>query len=171
MSLGTYGGWVLPPGMLPAQYTAEHDISGIIYGSPHHVEFLTNALVDGAARDAGNTADPTVLRPGLIMAQNSTTKKWQQFVDGAVDGTEQPAGILAALALNTQLNGTDQDRFLAMIMICGKVNPEGLCIATKAAYGIDKVSAPDLSVRKGFLYAFQFSDDFMAYTPAPFAGR
>jgi hypothetical protein len=171
MTLGPYNGMMLAPGMGQPAYTVEHDIMGMIYGPPHHCVFLTHAIIDGASRDAGNTADTTTLRPGLIMAQVTATQKWKPYVTGQSDGTEIPAGILTILGLNTQMDGANTDRFLATIMIKGNVNPEALCIAASSSYGVDKATASHIVVRQAFLYNFMFSDDFMNYTAATLANR
>lgn len=171
MVLAPYQGQDLVPGMGTEAFTTELDNSGLIYGSPHQCVFVTHALIDGTSRDAGNTDSTTVLRIGLIMAQVTATKKWKPFDAGASDGTEIPMGILTKLGLNTQMDGANADRFLASIMVRGNVNPEALCIATTAAYGLDKATAAHVTVRKAFKYAFGLSDDFMAYTPEALASR
>lgn len=171
MTLAQYQGSALIPGYGTAVYTAEHDLSGLIYGPPHLCLFLTYAVIDGAARDAGNTGNTTVLRPGLIMGQVTATKKWKQYDSGAVDGTEIPRGILTELGLNTQLSGADADRFLATIMVKGNINPEALCLASSATYGIDQVTAAHIDVREAFMLNFMFSDDFMNFVALPLAAR
>lgn len=170
MPLGPYQGTGLGPGMGAPAYSAEHDLQGMIYGSPHHCLFLTHALIDGASRDAGNTDNTTVLRPGLIMAQVTATQKWKPFDNTEDDGTEIPRGILTLLGLNTQLDGSDTDRFLATIMVGGNVNPEALCIAATTAYGLPTTGA-GLAVRKAFMLSFRMSDDFQGLVPFPLDDR
>jgi hypothetical protein len=171
MVLAPYSGMMLPPGMGSPVYSTDHDIMGMIYGSPHLCLFATHCVVSGAARDAGNTADTTVLRSGLIMAKITATQKWIQFTSGASDGSEIPLGILCVLGLNTQMDGANQDRFLATIMVKGNVNPEALCIGSTAAYGLDKATAAHVAVRKALALNFMFSDDFQNVTGVPIANR
>lgn len=166
-----YNAYGLVPGMGGTAYTAEHDNMGMTYGSPHHLLYVTHALIDGASRDVGNTADSTVLRPGLIMAVVTATQKWKPYVAGAGDGTEIPRGILTILGLNMQNIGANADRFLATILVGGNINPEALCIAATAGYGIDKTTASHIVVRKAFKYSFRFSDDFMNYTAEALSAR
>jgi hypothetical protein len=171
--LSPYQAQFLPPGWGVEFQTAETDISGWLYagssiGSCLQVPY---ALLDGTSRDAGNTGFTSVLRPGLIMAQVTATGKWKQFDNAAVDGTQFARGILGWYGLNTQLAGADQDRWMANIIIGNAcLQPNGLCIAASATYGIATTGA-GLAVRKHFLHAFQFCDDFMGAIPAPFAGR
>ena len=171
MVLAPYSGMMLPPGMGSPVYSTDHDIMGMIYGSPHLCLFATHCVIDGASRDAGNTADTTVLRSGLIMAQNSSTQKWTQFTSGGSNDTGVPKGILCILGLNTQMDGANQDRFLATIMVKGNVNPEALCIASTAAYGLDKATAAHVAVRKALALNFMFSDDFQNIVGVPIANR
>jgi hypothetical protein len=67
--------------------------------------------------------------------------------------------------------GADTDRFLATIMVKGNVNPEALCIAATAAYGIDKSTASHVAVRKALGLNFMFSDDFQNIVGVPIANR
>lgn len=171
MSLGPYQGSALIPGYGSAVYSTEGDNNGIIYGPPGLCLYVTHAVIDGAARDAGNTGNTSVLRHGLIMGQITATTKWAQYNPSASDGTEIPRGILTELGLNTQLAGADTDRFLATIMVKGNVNPEALCLASSATYGIDKATAAHIDVREAFMLNFMFSDDFMNFTAIPLASR
>jgi len=169
--LAPYQGSLLIPGMGAPSYSAEHDLMGLIYGPPHLCLYVTHAVIDGAARDAGNTGNTTVLRPGLVMAQITATQKWIQYTPGASDGSEIPAGILTELGLNTQMQGANADRFLATIMIKGNVNPSAMCLAASATYGIDKATASHIDVREAFALNFMFSDDFMNLTAWPLGSR
>lgn len=169
--LSQYDGAMLVPGMGLEAFTTEHDLSGLIYGSPHVCTFLTHAVIDGASVDTGNTGNTNVLRVGLVMAQVTVSQKWRPFDAGAADGTEIPRGILTLLGLGTQMDGADTDRFLATIMVGGRVNPEAMCIAATAAYGLDKSTAAHVTVRKAFKYNFLFSDDFCNYTAEALGSR
>lgn len=171
MPLAPYQGSQLIPGMGSPSYSVESDLSGLIYGPPHLCLYVTYAVVSGAARDAGNTGNTTVLRPNLIMAQITATGKWIQYTPGASDGSEIPRGILTEFGLNTQMDGADTDRFLATIMVKGNINPEVLCLASTATPGIDKATPSHIDVREAFALNFMFSDDFMNLTAWPLGSR
>jgi len=171
MSLAPYMGYLTTPGMGTEQYCLEHDISGIVYGSIHNQTLVPYALVDGSSTDTGNTGNTTVLRIGLVMALNSSTKKWQPFESGGSNAIGEAAGILLELGLNTQLGGTSTDRWLATIMVMGCVYPTGLCIKSTAGYGIDKSTTAHVNVRKGFQYNIRFADDFGSFVTDPLADR
>jgi hypothetical protein len=171
MSLGLYQGQLLTPGMGTELFTADTDNAAILYGGSglYTPIYLTYAVVSGAARDAGNT--PTdVLRPGCIMGIITASGKWAQFTSGASDGTQYARGILTALGLSTQQDGSNADKFLATILVGGIVNPEALCLASTAGYGLPRTSV-GLAVRKHFLYAIRMSDDWMNDLTVPLSGR
>ena len=171
MTLAPYMGYLLTPGMGSEQYCLEHDISGLVYGSIHHQTLLPYALVDGSSTDTGNTSNTTVLRIGLVMAYNTSAKKWQPFESAGSNGIGSPGGILLELGLNTQLNGASTDRWLATIMVMGCVYPTGVCIKSTAGYGIDKSTTAHVNVRKGFKYNIRFADDFGSYVTDPMGSR
>lgn len=167
-----YSGMNLTPGMGSEVYTAEHDNAGLFYGpNPWvHVMYLTHCVIDGAARDAGNTPDTSVLRPGLVMGKITATGKWAQFNSAAVDGTQYARGILNVLGLATQNDGGNADRFLASIVVKGVLNPEAVCLASSSAYGLARAST-GLTVRKHLMYSIIFSDDFEQDLTVPLSGR
>lgn len=171
MTLGLYTGQFLTPGMGTEQFTTDTDAANILYGGAglYTARYVGYAVISGTARDAGNT--PTdVLRPGCIMGIISASGKWAQFTSGASDGTQYARGILMALGLTTQQDGANQDRFMATILVGGVVNPEALCLASTAGYGLPRASV-GLAVRKHFKYCIQMSDDWMNDLIDPLSGR
>lgn len=171
MTLGLYTGQFLTPGMGTEMFTTDTDAANILYGGAglYTASYIGYAVISGAARDAGNT--PTdVLRPGLIMGIISASGKWAQFTSGASDGTQYARGILMSLGLTTQQDGANQDRFMATILVGGIVNPEALCLASTAGYGLARASV-GLAVRKHLMYAIRMSDDFMNDLTIPLSGR
>lgn len=167
-----FNGMNLTPGMGVEAYTTEHDNSDMFYGQNPwtHIVYLTYAVIAGTARDAGNTPDPTVLRPGLVMGQISASGKWAQFDAGASDGTQVARGILNYLGLNVQNLGANADRFLATIVVGGYINPEAVCLEDSSAYGLAR-SGDGLTVRKHLMYSITFSDDFIQELTDPIATR
>jgi hypothetical protein len=173
MPLAPYQGQFLLPGMLAEAYTVENDGKAILYGGSglYNPIFVGWAVITGAARDAGNTSNTTVLRPGLIMAQlTAAPSKWTPYVSGAADGSEVARGILFSFGLNTQLDGADADRFMATILVGGVINPEALCLNTTAAYGLARTGV-GLTVRKHLYTSMIFSDDMTSLLPLPVGSR
>ena len=71
------------PGLTTSRETYEQEFR---WGSQFQGVF-TNALIDGASVDSGNT--PTFeLRPGLLLGQNISTGKYKQYSPTGTDGTE-----------------------------------------------------------------------------------
>jgi len=171
MTLAPYQGMNLVPGMGVEQFSAEYDNAGLIYGPPHLGFFLTYAVIDGSSRDTGNTNNTSVLRPGLVMAQlTASPLKWKPFVSGASDGTQYARGILMEFGVNTQMDGADADRLVATILVVGNVNPEAVCLASTAGYGLAQ-SGVGLAVRKHLKYNIRMSDDFVGNLVEALSGR
>ena len=169
--LGSYDGYALIPGMGVDQFVAEHDLAGLFYGSPHTAELLQSAVIAGDARDAGNTGNTEVIRPGVIMARRSTDLKWVPYVNGGANETNIARGVMLTMGLNTQLNGADADRFLASIIVIGNLNPEACFIAANTAAGIGSTAGNGLEVRRALAYNIRFSDDPGCLIGIPFGNR
>jgi len=92
-------------------------------------------LLDGAARDSGNTT-ADVLRPGLLLGKVYSTGKLKEWNPDANDGSQYIFGILDNPGVKMQANGTNKDRFRGTIMVRGQVNPTRLLIGGNASYGI-----------------------------------
>ena len=161
----------LVPGWGTSQYTVDFDLAGLFFGPMGLSSLIPYALISGAARDAGNTGNTTVLRPGLVMAQlTASPGKWVQFTSGASDGSQYARGVLSNLGLNTQAQGADADRYLASIVAFGNLNPEAVCLGTSATYGLAR-SGVGLTVRKHLKYNIRFSDDIVGDLIDPLSGR
>lgn len=101
--------------------------------------FIVPVLLSGAARDAGNTEDTTVLRPGLLLGQarsagNFKVKEWSPAATG--NGDEYLFGVLLWDAKTQQL-GTNKDRWFGYAMVGGHVKSAGLIIPGNASAGLD----------------------------------
>ncbi len=71
--------------------------------SDHGRDTDIGITIDSSARDSGNTPT-TTLRKGLVVGKITATGKYAQYDDGAADGTEVAACILA-----DQVNLLDED--------------------------------------------------------------
>jgi hypothetical protein len=98
------------PGMSTVLESVENSIW---YGRLEDLECIP-AIIDGAARDVGNTNNTTRLRPGLLLGQNSTTGEYAQWNPNATDGTSRIAGVLAGF-LTAQRNGANTDNWYYII--------------------------------------------------------
>lgn len=99
------------PGLTTSRETYESEFR---WGSQWQGVF-TNALIDGAARDSGNS--PTYeLRPGLLLGQVISTGKYKQYSPTATDGSEVAAGVLIEALRVQNFDGVDADRFYAVLV-------------------------------------------------------
>lgn len=92
--------------------------------------------IDGAARDAGNSADTTILRPGLLMARVTSTGKLVQWAPTATDGSEKLLGPLL-MEQKMTANGSNKDRWFGYILVGGLLKAKSLLIPGNASYGIN----------------------------------
>jgi hypothetical protein len=99
------------PGLTTSRETYENEFR---WGSQYQGVFA-NALIDGAARDSGNS--PTYeLRPGLLLGQVLSTGKYIQYSPTATNGSEVASGILIEGLRTQDFSGNDADRFYAVLV-------------------------------------------------------
>lgn len=118
------------PGMTDSISTLENQVW---FGDVNQL-YTEPKIVDGASRDAGNTGNTNILRPGLLMGTVTTSGKLKQWNPLATDGTEQISHVLGT-ALSTTRNGSDAD-LLYYVFRFGSFKIDGLCIASESTNGI-----------------------------------
>ena len=126
-------GSYLIPGLQAAIETLEQEL----WWGRIEQQVIQQGLVDGAARDAGNSPT-TALRPGLLLGKVTATGKLKEWDPDASegDGTEEIYGILIYDQFVQQL-GVDKDRWLGWVLVGGNLKPESLVIPGNAARGIN----------------------------------
>ena len=101
----------IAPGITTSRETYENEFR---WGSQFQGVFA-NGLIDGAARDSGNS--PTYeLRPGLLLGQVTSSGKYKQYSPTATDGTEVASAVLIEGLRTQNFDGTDADRFYAVLV-------------------------------------------------------
>lgn len=99
------------PGLTTSRETYENEFR---WGSQYQGVFA-NGLISGAARDTGNS--PTYeLRPGLLLGQILSTGKYTAYSATATDGSEVASAILIEGLRVQDFEGTDVDRFYAVLV-------------------------------------------------------
>ena len=99
------------PGLTTSRETYEAEFR---WGSQFQGVF-SNALIDGASVDSGNS--PTFeLRPGLLLGQIISTGKYKQYSPTATDGSEVAAAVLIEALRMQDFSGTNVDRFYAVLV-------------------------------------------------------
>jgi hypothetical protein len=161
MSIYTYDGAFLTPGMLAELFEVQPDLTNVFWGRLDHQVISFNEVVDGAARDAGNTGYTDTLRPGLVLGKVTATGKVKQFDPAATDGSEVPYGVLLIAQKTTRL-GSNQDRLIGQVLRGGCLKVKGLCLADSATYGLVG-HAQEFAVRHAFYNMFKFDDSVVGY--------
>jgi hypothetical protein len=150
----------LTPGYNVPQLNEVTNAYGITWGPLGMVRQLP-FVIDGSARDAGNTNFTTVLRPGLLMGRVDTGSapllKVKQWDPTATDGTQKIAAILQR-PINMQVAGSNYDHFVGYALVGGGINAKALCIASSSTAGISGV-ANEYLIRSQLYPMFQLSDD------------
>jgi hypothetical protein len=157
-----YQGQFLPPGQLADLVTLEPEFTSIIWGRLEQQVIGYNVIIDGSARDAGNTGYTTTLRPGLLLGKVTSTGRFKQWNPAATDGTQFVAGVLMH-AIHTQRTGEDQNRFTGYVLFGGNVKTSGLVIAADTDAGIVG-KAEEFVIRNQLSHAFKFDDDSLGYS-------
>lgn len=152
MSFQFGGTWSIP-GIREALETAENQFW---YGRWEN-QVWHPMMLDGAARDTGNSVD-TVLRPGLLLGQVAATQKIKEWNPTAVDGTQFLYGILGA-SVTTQRAGMNQDRWMGFVLVAGTVKADRILIPGQANFGIEG-HAHEHTVR-GQLFPRFVTSDFL----------
>jgi hypothetical protein len=114
MGTGTYfGGWATP-GQGTLDITSERQIlQG--YAAINGLTILTNGVLDGAARDAGNS--PTnVCRMGLTLGVISSTGHYTNYSATASDGSQKAVGFLFVETLTQDFSGNNADRVVPIVI-------------------------------------------------------
>jgi hypothetical protein len=152
--------------IMPGQSNAQVNevvARGSITWGPQKFQYFYPAIIDGATRDAGNTGFTEVLRPGLLLGFNNTTKKWGVFDPAATDGTQMPAGVLL-FATRMTISGVSSDRFTGQVLIRGMIRAGGLSVAGSSTQGIVG-NASEWLIRSALSRSFVFDDRPQGYAP------
>lgn len=139
--------------------------TNITWGRLDQQVFLP-AIIDGSARDAGNTNFTDVLRPGLLLGKitsGADANKFKQWNPDATDGSQKICGVLLS-AQKMQLLGSDYDRATGYILFSGNLKASGIMIASSSTPGIAGSSLEWL-IRRQLAQSFRLDDDPSGYFP------
>lgn len=160
MSIMSYDGAFLPPTQLPAIEQIEQDLTSVIWNRLDLQTIGSNALISGAARDAGNTGYTDVLRPGLLLTKDANGKfvEWGSVVDYATDKIQ---GVLLS-ALKVTRMGSNQDKYVGYVLLGGHVKVNGIIRPGNTSAGIAS-DAQETVIRTQMKYGFKFDDDPLSH--------
>lgn len=144
-ALGGFG----VPGVGSLDQTYEQEV---LWGGDNGkgIALFKSAVIDGSARDAGNTPT-TVLRPGLLLGKVTATGKLKQWDNAAVDGTETVYGVLLEQLKVVDEDGNNVDRVLR-VLVWGPIKVRALLIQGAAFVGhADEAAARTELKAKNFM--------------------
>lgn len=119
---------------LPGIQALVETYENLFYWSRYEDQVWTGVVLVGSSRDAGNS--PTdILRPGILLGQIVATGKLKEWNPTGTDGSEYIFGVLGP-SQKMQRLAVDADRWLAPVMVAGKVKADNLFIPGNAALGI-----------------------------------
>ena len=131
--------YAMTPGLTAARETYENEFRW----GPHGQGVFTNGLIDGNSTDSGSSPT-TVLRPGLLLGQVTSTGKYKQYSPTATDGTEVATGVLLESLRMTDFSGTAIDRLYA-VLVGGPVQASKLLnLDLQARQQMDKFMFDDI---------------------------
>lgn len=139
--------------------------TNITWGRLDQQVFLP-VIIDGSARDAGNTNFTDVLRPGLLLGKitsGADVNKFKQWNPDATDGSQKICGVLLG-AQKMQLLGSDYDRATGYVLFSGNLKASGLMIASSSTPGIAG-NALEWMIRRQLSQKFLLDDDPNGYFP------
>ena len=128
-----YGGEALTPGIQAERTTVE---AQLWFGRIEQQQFQ-GGILDSTATDTGHTSQTTQLRPGLLLAQLTATKKlvpWSPYVT-VYDGSQTIAGILNH-HIAMKLYDTAVDRHSNMLFYGGNVKAAEILVPGATTAGI-----------------------------------
>ena len=146
---------------LPSVQAALETVENVFWWGRFEQEAFIGSVIDGSARDTGNTTTD-VLRPGLLMGKVTSTGKLKQWDPTATDGSQNILGILG-YSQKMQRLGTNADRWLGWIYCWGFVKAERLLIGGQANFGI-AANANEHVVRTQMSSRFTFNDKLEGYS-------
>jgi hypothetical protein len=152
MSFEFSGGFSLP-GIQAALETIERTF----YWGPLSQQTFQAMVIEGAARDTGNTNQTDVLRPGLPLGKLTTGDKLTDWDPTATDGSEKLYGFLV-MSQKMQRLGSNADRFVGWVQVAGNIKAQHVIIPGQTSYGIGGVANEHLMRAQGY-GRFLFDDD------------
>lgn len=142
---------------LPSVQTALETVENVFWWGRFEQEAFIGSVIDGAARDAGNSGDTTVLRPGLLLGKVTSSGKLKEWNPSGTDGTENVYGVLG-YSQKMQRLGSNADRWLGWVYCWGFLKADRILVPGQANFGLSGQTNEHI-IRKQLNSRFTFSDD------------
>lgn len=118
-----------------------------------------NGHYDGAMRDAGNSGQTSVVRPGLVLGRKTSDGLLYEYDPAQTDGTQNVVGILDHELWMLDPHANNADRFTRMLVRApiraGRVHIKGV--------NLDGAAGEYAARRQLVAAGFQFDDDPFSY--------
>jgi len=141
---------------LPSVQSALETSENVFWWGRFEQEAFIGSVIDGSARDAGNTGYTDVLRPGLLLGRITASGKLKEWDSTATDGTENLYGILG-FSQKMQRMGANADRWIGWVYAWGFLKADRIYIPGSTDPGIAG-NAKEHLVRVQLGKRFTFSD-------------
>jgi len=141
---------------LPSVQSALETSENVFWWGRFEQEAFIGSIIDGSARDAGNTGYTDVLRPGLILGRITASGKLKEWNPAATDGTEHIYGILG-YSQKMQRMGANADRWIGWVYAWGFLKADRILVPGTTAFGISG-NASEYLIRAQLTKRFTFSD-------------
>jgi len=141
---------------LPSVQSALETSENVFWWGRFEQEAFIGSIIDGSARDAGNTGYTDVLRPGLLLGRITASGKLKEWTPAATDGTENLYGILGFSQKMSRM-GANADRWIGWVYAWGFLKADRIYIPGSTSPGISG-NANEHRVRTQLGKRFTFSD-------------
>ena len=126
---------------LPSVQTALETVENVFWWGRFEQEAFIGSVIDGAARDAGNSGDTTVLRPGLLLGKVTSSGKLKE-----------------CYSQKMQRLGSNADRWLGWVYCWGFLKADRILVPGQVNFGLSGQTNEHI-IRKQLNSRFTFSDD------------
>lgn len=118
-------------GRVPGFSSAAETYESVVSWGKEGLAVVIGAIINGTARDAGNTPT-TVLRPGLLLGQITSSGELKEYNPAGTDGSEQVYGILLSGFRMQDLDANNVNRFV-WVLVGGPVQASKLILLDNQA--------------------------------------
>lgn len=147
---------------LPSVQSALETSENVFWWGRFEQEAFIGSIIDGSARDAGNTGYTDVLRPGLLLGKITSSGKLKEWSPTATDGTQNVYGILG-YSQKMQRMGANADRWIGWVYAWGFLKADRIIVPGTTAFGISG-NAQEHIIRNQMSSRFTFSDKLEGYS-------
>ena len=141
---------------LPSVQAALETSENVFWWGRFEQEAFIGSIIDGSARDSGNSGYTDVLRPGLLLGRITSSGKLKEWNPAATDGTQEIYGVLG-YSQKMQRMGSNADRWLGWVYTWGFLKADRILIPGQANTGISG-NANEHLIRAQLNKRFTFSD-------------